>query len=84
MGNFEKQWECFNDCLEKMGRKITEAQKEHEQLVGTRHRQLDKVLGQIQLLRDQTDFHAVDRDGLTEGDGVEPTTRGATKETSDE
>jgi DNA recombination protein RmuC len=64
MGNFDKQWEAFNECLDKMGRKIAEAQKEHEQLVGTRHRQLDKVLSQIETLRQQTDFHAVEADGL--------------------
>ena len=60
MGTFDKQWENFNECLEKMGKKLAEAQKEHEQLVGTRHRQLDKVLGQIETLRQQTDFHAVE------------------------
>lgn len=67
MGTFDKQWEAFNECLEKMGKKIGKAQKEHEQLVGTRHRQLDKVLGQIETLRQQTDFHAVEGDGLTSG-----------------
>jgi DNA recombination protein RmuC len=64
MANFEKQWEAFNDCLEKMGKRIADAQKEHEQLVTTRHRQLDKVLGSIATLRQQTDFHAVEHDGL--------------------
>lgn len=67
MGNFEKQWEAFNECLEKMGRRIADSQKEYEQLVGTRHRQMDKVLIQIETLRQQTDFHAAEdlfsRDG---------------------
>jgi DNA recombination protein RmuC len=63
LGNFDKQWEAFNEALEKMGKKIAEAQKEHEQLVGTRHRQLDKVLAQMDALRQQTEFHAVDGDG---------------------
>jgi hypothetical protein len=40
MGSFDKQWEAFNECLEKMGRKIAEAQKEHEQLAGNLYRPL--------------------------------------------
>jgi len=63
MGNFDKQWETFNQSLERMGKKIGEAQKEYEQLVGTRHRQLDKVLNQIEILRERTDFHTIDSDG---------------------
>ncbi len=67
IGNFDKQWEAFNECLEKMGKKIAEAQKEYEQLVGTRHRQLDKVLGQIETLKQETDFHAAEGDHLSNG-----------------
>jgi len=56
LANFDKHWEAFNDCLERMGKKLADAQKEHEQLVTTRQRQLAKVLGQIETLRQQTDF----------------------------
>jgi len=36
LANFDKHWEAFNDCLERMGKKLADAQKEHEQLVTTR------------------------------------------------
>jgi len=56
MNGFDKQWQEFNSCLEKIGKKISEAQKEYEHLIGTRQRQLDKVLNQIDSLRQQKDF----------------------------
>jgi DNA recombination protein RmuC len=57
MAGFEKQWTAFNDCLDKLGRRLADAQKEFDQLVSTRQRQLDRVLTQIQTLGRETDFH---------------------------
>jgi DNA recombination protein RmuC len=57
MAGFEKQWQAFQECLAKMGRRIAEAQKEYDQLVTTRQRQLERVLTQIDTLRRSTDFH---------------------------
>jgi DNA recombination protein RmuC len=61
--SFETQWGAFNECLKKMGNRITDAKKEFDQLVGTRQSQLDKVLNKVDVLRQQTGFH----DGETAG-----------------
>jgi DNA recombination protein RmuC len=55
---FDAQWNEYKGCLEKMGQKIQDAQNEYDQLVGTRERQLDKVLRGIEQLRKRTDFHS--------------------------
>jgi DNA recombination protein RmuC len=55
--SFEKQWTAFNECLEKMGNRLSEAQKEFSQLVGTRQAQLDKVLDKVEVFRHETAFH---------------------------
>ena len=60
MSAFQKQWDAFNDCQEKMGRRIADTQKEYEQLVTTRQRQLDRILNHIETLRQETNFHAVE------------------------
>ncbi len=57
MAGFEKQWAAFQDCLDKMGRRLADAQKEFDLLVSTRQRQLERVLTQIQTLAQETDFH---------------------------
>src|SRR5262249_46988796 len=54
---FEKQWQTFYDGLDKMGRRIADAQKEFDQLVTTRQRQLDRVFAEIDTLRHTTDYH---------------------------
>jgi DNA recombination protein RmuC len=59
LAGFEKQWQAFQDCLDKMGRRIAEAQKEFDQLVTTRQRQLDRVLAEIDTLRHTTAAHAL-------------------------
>jgi DNA recombination protein RmuC len=61
--SFEKQWTAFNECLQKMGNRITDAKREFDQLVGTRQSQLDKVLSKVEVLRQRTGFH--------DGDGTE-------------
>jgi DNA recombination protein RmuC len=60
LAKFEKHWNEYKECLEKMGRKIQDTQEEYGQLVGTRERQLDRVLREIDQLRKRTDFHSVE------------------------
>lgn len=51
LGTFQKQWESFISTMERMGRKIEEAQKEYNSLVTTRRKQLERSLSQIEELR---------------------------------
>jgi DNA recombination protein RmuC len=53
MGAFNKQWKAFLESLEKMGKKIDEAQKEFNSLTSTRRNQLERSLRQIEDLRQQ-------------------------------
>lgn len=50
-GSFNKQWQAFNDCLEKMGRRLDEAQKEYQVLTTTRKQKLEQPLRRIEALR---------------------------------
>ncbi len=52
-GAFKKQWNEFMSRLDVLGKKILDAQKEYEQLVATRRRQLEKPLNMIDSLREQ-------------------------------
>jgi DNA recombination protein RmuC len=51
LGTFQKQWESFILTMEKMGRRIEDAQKEYNALVTTRRNQLERPLRQIEELR---------------------------------
>ena len=53
LGAFQKQWVAFLKSLEKMGKKIDEAQKEFTVLTSTRRNQLERPLRQIEDLRKQ-------------------------------
>lgn len=53
LGAFQKQWESFVSTMEKMGRRIEDAQKEYNALVTTRRNQLERPLRQIEELRVQ-------------------------------
>jgi DNA recombination protein RmuC len=53
LGTFNKQWDAFLKSLEKMGKKIDEAQNEFNALTTTRRKQLDRPLKQIEDLRKQ-------------------------------
>lgn len=53
LGKFRKQWEKFQDKMEKMGKKISEVQKEYDDLTTTRKRGLEKPLDKIDSLRMQ-------------------------------
>ena len=52
-GTFNKQWTAFKKSLEKMGKKIDEAQNEFSALNSTRRTQLERPLKQIEDLRKQ-------------------------------
>ncbi len=53
LGAFNKQWILFQNALEKMGKKIDEAQKEYYTLTTTRTNQLERPLRKIEELRKQ-------------------------------
>jgi len=53
LGAFNKQWEAFIKSLEKMGKKIEEAQDEYHSLTTTRRNQLERPLRKIEDLRAQ-------------------------------
>ncbi len=51
METFQKQWEGFILSMEKMGKRIEEAQKEFEHLLSTRKNQVEKPLQEIEKIR---------------------------------
>ena len=53
LGAFNKQWSMFLKSLEKVGKKIEEAQEEFESLSTTRRNQLERPLRQIEEMRRQ-------------------------------
>jgi len=53
LGAFNKEWDKFLKSLEKMGKKIEEAQKEFLTLTSTRRKQLERPLREIEDLRKQ-------------------------------
>ncbi len=53
LGAFNKQYKLFTESLEKMGRRIEEAQKEFVHLTSTRRNQLERPLRQIEDIRKQ-------------------------------
>lgn len=79
MGTFHKQWGLFVRSMEKMGKRLEEAQSEFQGLTATRRNQLERPLRQIEDLRKQrglepepllVDAEAVPDDGR-EGEGRE-------------
>ena len=67
-GTFNKQWIAFQKSLEKMGRKIDEAQNEFNALNSTRRKQLERPLKQIEDLRKQKGI--IPETSLIEGDAI--------------
>jgi DNA recombination protein RmuC len=58
LGSFHKQWEAFVKALDRMGKRIDEAQQEFHTLTGTRRRALERPLQQIEDLRKQRGIEA--------------------------
>jgi DNA recombination protein RmuC len=54
LGAFHKQWNNFVNSMEKMGKRIEEAQKEYFALTSTRRNQLERSLRKIEELRSRT------------------------------
>jgi len=48
---FSKQWNLFRESMDKMGRRIDEAQREYQNLISTRANKLERPLQQIESLR---------------------------------
>ncbi len=55
---FRRQWELFTKSMDKMGKKIEEAQSEFQSLTTTRRNQLERPLRQIEDLRMQKGLEA--------------------------
>jgi DNA recombination protein RmuC len=53
LGSFKKQWDEFLKKLDTLGKRISDAQREYDQLTTTRRRQLEKPLNRIEDLRTQ-------------------------------
>ncbi|WP_022851883.1 DNA recombination protein RmuC [Limisalsivibrio acetivorans] len=51
IGSFRKQWGLFAGKLDNLGKKLGDAQKEYETLIGTRRRMLDRPLDKLEQLR---------------------------------
>ncbi|NOZ21135.1 MAG: DNA recombination protein RmuC [Planctomycetes bacterium] len=62
LASFEKQWRRFVESMEKMGRKLDDAQKEYINLTTTRTNQLERELRKIDELR-QREQMGVNGDG---------------------
>ncbi|MBC7349799.1 MAG: DNA recombination protein RmuC [Candidatus Aminicenantes bacterium] len=62
--SFYRQWQLFVKSLEKVGRKIYEAQQEYENLNTTRKNQLEKPLRQIDSLKKQVGPELLEAEAL--------------------
>ena len=73
LGEFSLQWEKFVGQMDTLGKRIDSTSREYEALVGTRKRMLEKRIGEINALRndsrslasvDEDDEHDEDDDGF--------------------
>ena len=53
LASFTDQWDKFVEGLERVGRRLEEAQKEYGLLVTTRRRQLERQLERVQAAREK-------------------------------
>ena len=68
LGAFYKQWNKFTEGMEKMGKKIGEAEEEYQRLVSTRRTGLERPLRKIDELRQKGGIEIAE---LPEGDADE-------------
>lgn len=54
---FNSQWDKFKESMEKVGRRIEDAQREYNNLSTTRLKQLEKPLGQINDIRNENQIN---------------------------
>ncbi|MBN2514831.1 MAG: DNA recombination protein RmuC [Deltaproteobacteria bacterium] len=74
LGSFNKQWNSFVNSMERMGKRIEDAQKEYYTLTSTRRNQLERSLRKIEDLRNRTGIPATlvgEEDILIESDSDE-------------
>lgn len=62
LGTFNKQWEAFQESMDKMGKRIDDAQDEFTKLTTTRKKQLEKPLQKIEELRKQKEISISDNE----------------------
>jgi DNA recombination protein RmuC len=86
LGAFKKQWGNFVEVLEKMGRRIADAQREYEKLTTTRRRQLERPLNEIESLRTHREIPIVEGEdqGLPALEGFEVSEDETTSQPQDE
>ncbi|MCH8285285.1 DNA recombination protein RmuC [candidate division KSB1 bacterium] len=53
---FRKQWKMFVEKLEKLGKRIGDAQKDYDELIGTRKNQLDRHLNKLDAIKTQREL----------------------------
>jgi DNA recombination protein RmuC len=53
LANFQVQWEKYKQSMDKIGKRLDDAQKEYEHLVSTRTNQLDRPLKKIDELKNE-------------------------------
>lgn len=60
LAEFNKQWNNYKESMDKMGRRIDDAQKEFQNLTGTRANQLERPLQKIEDLRNRNQLRLPD------------------------
>ena len=68
LGAFNKQWQRYKEAMDAMGRRIDDAKKEYDNLVGTRTRMLERPLEKVEELRTRAELTAGEPPGAP-GDG---------------
>ncbi len=63
LGEFREQWVKYVEHFEKLGKKISDAQKEYETLAVTRRRQLERPLDKIERLKASGALPAIEEGG---------------------
>lgn len=64
LAEFKKQWEKYVEKMDRMGKRLTDASREYDDLVGVRTRQLEKQLDKIDNLREEELGESDDGAGL--------------------
>lgn len=64
LNEFNKQWGKFKESMEKMGKKLGDAQKEYNNLITTRTNQLERPLRKIDRVRIEKHLHVPDAEAL--------------------
>lgn len=58
LGGFQREWEKYQESVEKLGRGIERTQRAYDDLAGTRTRQLQRRLDKVEVLREQAGVDA--------------------------